>query len=181
MPMMIPEKQLLEQMLANMSEKSPGLNPRNITTTVAIAAFSAQTQAAINAHFARYGLSQGRFVVLALLYNATARDWTPATLAEAAQVRRATMTGLLKLLERDGWVSRQQNAKDNRSAHIILTDTGRQKLDKILPDHLSRIDATLSALTDDEHTTLLALMEKFGARISTLPPANAPAIPQNGD
>src|SRR5690349_7813726 len=66
-------------------------------------------------HFQSKGLSQGRFTVLMLLYDKTGGEpsaLTPAQLADQAGVTRATITGLVDTLERDGMVTRKPDPSD---------------------------------------------------------------------
>lgn len=164
----IPQEQLLEKILGDLSDRIPGIEPRNIVTSLAIIAFAQRCMASYEAHFARYGLSQGRFGILMLLHHRPERAWTPAALAEAAGVRRATMTGLLEVLEKGRWIRRKQNPKDGRSREIHLTPSGRKRLLRMLPDHFSRVAAAMAGLSGEEHTALIYLMEKFGTHIEVL-------------
>ena len=54
-----------------------------------------------DAHFARHGISQARFLVLINLYKTEGHGLTPAALADVLNVTRATITGLIDTLERD--------------------------------------------------------------------------------
>lgn len=46
---------------------------------------------------------------------------TPGHLAERTGVRRATLTGMLARLEGDGWIRRERDASDGRSARLRST------------------------------------------------------------
>src|SRR3954470_19155236 len=84
-----------------------------------------------------HNISHGRFGVMMLLWRGgEARDSqgaandceggprTPAELAEAAGVTRATMTGLIDTLERDGFVKREPDPNDRRMMSVRLTPEG---------------------------------------------------------
>src|SRR5690606_39077022 len=82
---------------------------------------------------ARHSISQGRFTVLMLLRDRgqdCPRPCTPAELADMAGVTRATMTGLVDTLERDGFVRREPDPHDRRMMSINLTPTGQEFLQK---------------------------------------------------
>jgi DNA-binding MarR family transcriptional regulator len=117
---------------------------------------------------ARYGLSQGRFAVLMLLIDGTGEGSTPSVLAERAGVTRATMTGLLDGLERDGLVVREPATQDRRNVFIHLTDKGRAFMEGILPDHFQRVSDLMRRLDDAEMTTLLNLLAKINRGIPDL-------------
>jgi len=99
-------------------------------------------------NFHAHGISQGRFGVLMLLFNSGKRSAdpvagecfpagprTPAELAEAAGVTRATMTGLIDTLERDGFVTRESDPNDRRMMTVSLTPKAEQFLHGMLPGH----------------------------------------------
>ncbi|MBP7143255.1 MAG: MarR family transcriptional regulator [Opitutaceae bacterium] len=108
-------------------------------------------------------ISQGRFTVLMLL---TQRDEscgnhrTPAELAEMAGVTRATMTGLIDTLERDGFVKREPDPNDRRMMLVNLTPIGEAFLARFLPEHFRRTAALMTKLTEAERKTLVQLLGK---------------------
>ncbi len=166
-----PHDDLLRQILANLETTVAGFDPRNVTTSLAILRFANRCLSAYEAHFARYGLSQGRFTTLMFLYHRPDQRWTPAALAKACAVRRATMTGLLDVLEKAAWIMRAPNPNDGRSNEIALTDEGRTRLAGLLPDHFARLGAAMEGISARDHRTLINLMDKFGASIVSLAPA----------
>lgn len=171
-----PDDQLLNRILADLQTSIPGFEARNVTTSLTILHFATSCVAAYGAHFARYGLSQGRFATLMVLYHLPDQRWTPATLAQTCRVRRATMTGLLNVLEGDDWIVRRPNPVDRRSNEIALTDDGRTRLEALLPDHFARLSAAMAGLSDTDHRTLFTLMDKFGASIASLAPTDPDEI-----
>jgi DNA-binding MarR family transcriptional regulator len=137
----------------------------------------------------RHAISPGRFGVLMLLWGgAHARDpeggnaddlclppgpRSPAELADAAGVTRATMTGLVDTLERDGLVRRVPDKEDRRMMSVVLTPKARQFLSDMLPGHFQLMAALTSTLSEPERQTLVALLNKIIER--------AVAITGNGD
>src|SRR5579884_1669966 len=84
------------------------------------------------------GISCGRFAVLMQLWDKEARrplTRTPAELADVAGVTRATMTGLVDTLERDGFVRREPSPSDRRMMGVHLTPKGEKLLLDVLPSH----------------------------------------------
>lgn len=169
-----PDTQLLSKILDELQASVPGFAARNVTTSLAILGFATGCVSAYGAHFARYGLSQGRFATLMVLYHLPDRRWTPATLAQACGVRRATMTGLLGVLERARWIVRKPNPADGRSNEISLTADGRARLTALLPDYFSRLSAAMVGLSAKDHRTLNTLMDKFGTSIASLAASDPP-------
>ena len=144
--------------------------------------------AAADRNFTRFGLSHGRFGVLMLLLRKEQADGscrvdeksgrTPADLAAAAGVSRATMTGLIDTLERDGLVTRQPDEQDRRMMVVKMTEQGRERLSRLLPIHFQTVAELLAPLSESERQTLLQLLSRIrDPRAVALDPvaADAPA------
>jgi DNA-binding MarR family transcriptional regulator len=115
--------------------------------------------------FAEHGMSPGRFTVMMLLYDKLALSpvpLTPADLAEKAGVTRATITGLIDTLERDGLVTRKHDSGDRRMMLIHLTQKGQAILEKVLPLHFKQMATQMAPLSEPERRTLVKLLAKLG-------------------
>lgn len=130
-----------------------------------------------------HSISHGRFGVLMLLWRSTqpraaklmgADDCacggprTPAELADAAGVTRATMTGLIDTLERDGFVKREPDPDDRRMMSVRLTPKGDRFLNDFLPGHFKVITEVLSPLSESERRSLVRLLTKVQAHVAAL-------------
>ncbi|MSU46991.1 MAG: MarR family transcriptional regulator [Lacunisphaera sp.] len=134
----------------------------------------------LNAH----NISHGRFGVLMLLRRScqpriaalmgdaagVAGPRTPAELAEAAGVTRATMTGLVDTLERDGFVTREPDPDDRRMMSVRLTAKGEGFLREFLPGHFKVIGAIMYTLTETERKRLVSLLVKVQQQVAILNP-----------
>src|ERR1700677_2387760 len=108
-------------------------------------------------------ISHGRFMVLMFLQRPCAEDEprTPALLAEECRVSRATMTGLIDTLEKDGLVLRQADTNARRTLHVKLTPRGKAFIKKIAPGYFRRVSAILKPLNDIERKQLTKLLQKI--------------------
>jgi DNA-binding MarR family transcriptional regulator len=112
---------------------------------------------------AESGFSGGRFVVLIHLLNKMENrpeSKTPAELADLAGVTRATMTGLIDTLERDGLVRREPDPNDRRMMSVQLTVRGEAALRRVLPTHFRLMAQLMAPLSEVERKTLVGLLEK---------------------
>jgi DNA-binding MarR family transcriptional regulator len=109
---------------------------------------------------AKHGISQGRFTVLMLL-NRCGEASTPAALAEEAGVTRATMTGLLDTLEKDGWAQREMDPNDRRTVLVRLTPAGEAFLERTLPEYFRCVSTIMEPLDEDERRQLVGLLQKI--------------------
>ncbi len=128
------------------------------------------------AFLGEHDMSPGRFTVLMLLYDKLSgmpRDQTPADLADKAGVTRATMTGLVDTLERDGLVTRQHDPHDRRMMLIQLTPKGHSTLEAILPGHFQQMAAQMAPLSEQERKTLVRLLNKIAGQTRALEPVEA--------
>ena len=93
---------------------------------------------------ASHNISRGRFIVLMLLNHDPERPANPADLANRSNVTRATMTGLIDTLERDGFVRRERAPGDRRIAAVMgqLTEAERKSLVALM----GKIQQTLPAI-----------------------------------
>jgi DNA-binding MarR family transcriptional regulator len=130
-------------------------------------------------NLAAHHISQGRFSVLMLLLNKGTgchSPRTPAELADLCGVTRATMTGLIDTLERDGLVTREPDPVDRRMMSVKLTPRGNERLSEVLPGHFRRMAALMAGLTEAERKTLVALLLKILDRASAVG-SRAPFVP----
>lgn len=132
-----------------------------------------------------HNISHGRFSVLTLLKQSCPSDGsatpalglTPAELADNARVTRATMTGLIDTLERDGLVRREADTHDRRMMRVCLTPKGREFLSQLMPSQFKRMADVMSGLSEGERRTLVELLNKIYQRAAELntPAHSAPA------
>jgi len=132
----------------------------------------------MESNFARHNITQGRFGVLMILWKNCGSGGreaalSPAELADRTGVTRATMTGLVDTLERDGLVTRAPDAQDRRMMAVCLTEKGRTVLHEILPGHFQRMAALMQALSESERKTLVRLLHKIQGQAAVISPAAA--------
>jgi DNA-binding MarR family transcriptional regulator len=121
---------------------------------------------ALDECLSRHGLLQGRWWVLILLMREENLTSTPSLLADKAGVTRATMTGLIDGLERDGLVERLLDSQDRRSISIRLTATGQVKLDQVMPDYYARLRTCMSDLDESSREQLHAILDQISGGIA---------------
>jgi DNA-binding MarR family transcriptional regulator len=122
--------------------------------------------------FNEHGMSPGRFTMLMMLYDKPVgepRPRTPAELADLTGVTRATITGLVDTLERDGLVRREHDSGDRRMMRIHLTPKGHETLLSILPGHFRQMADQMASLTESERKTLVHLLSKIGSSAPETP------------
>ena len=103
--------------------------------------------------------SEGKFVLLFLLHGQSG-GLSPHELAERAGVTRATVTGLLDGLERDGFLRREADEVDRRRVRVLLSAKGKAIATKLFAEHTQWIGGLFEALSPAERKRLGELLGK---------------------
>ena len=146
--------------LHEFSARYPNMNPSALKTCAELMRTGSDLLAAFETILGRSGLSQGRFLTLIVMNRAPDEAITPSTLAQKLGVTRATMTGLLDGLQKEGLIERQALAEDRRKVGVLLTAKGRRILDNILPDYYRHFAKLTTYLDEGERQTLISLLKK---------------------
>jgi len=142
------------------SARYPNMNPSALKAGTELMRTGSDLLAAFETILGRAGLSQGRFLTLIVMNRAPDEAVNPSTLAQKLGVTRATMTGLLDRLQKQGLIERRIQARDRRKVGVLLTANGRRVLDNILPDYYRQFAKLTTYLDEGERQTLIALLKK---------------------
>ena len=157
-----------QQVLFDLARHMPEVNTTSVGTYLLFSWVAREVFAAQQAFYDRFELSEGKLVVLLLLRQAPHYRLTPSALAEAAEVTRGTMTGLLTGLERSGLVKRTQHPEDGRMFSIELTAAALALFEQMLPQRFEHIGEFMSSLTEEEQHQLHTLLEKMSHGLPAL-------------
>jgi len=108
------------------------------------------------------GLTAMQFGVLEALYNKG-----PLKICEVMEKLLTTsgnITVVVKNLERDGLIRKEQDPKDGRACKLAITEEGKKTMERVLPAHYANIGAIFGALSDEEMRTLKEILKKFKER-----------------
>lgn len=151
----------IQQTVKEMTERFPDLDTSALETLLLFMRTSRDIHSEMSARLSRYGLSQGKFIILMLLFRNTGNHLTPSELADRAGVTRGTITGLVDGLQRDGLIERGTTNTDRRMVTVRLTAAGQQVLNELLPGYFTRTSELLSELDQSERQTLVTLLNKL--------------------
>jgi DNA-binding MarR family transcriptional regulator len=161
---LIPKSLPRYECLLEAAKRYPDLDPSACEAFLHLLQVGSQMMHGCEAYFTGRDLSQGRFAVLMQLIDKTDSSplpRTPAELAESTGVTRATMTGLVDTLERDGLVTREPDPQDRRTVPVQLTAKGLAVLQDVLPGHFKRMAELMAPLSEAERKTLVQLLTKI--------------------
>lgn len=157
----------LEQARRQIAHYGLRADPQAVLVAVRLMAAGARLGQAAETHFSRFGLSTGRYRLLADLEDHDGEK-SPSQLADSLGVSRATVTGLVDGLEREGLVARRRCADDGRGTVVVLTARGARRLRELAPEHFDRLQAMVSGLTVEERGVFLELLGRVVEGIPAL-------------
>jgi MarR family 2-MHQ and catechol resistance regulon transcriptional repressor len=133
---------------------------RTLDTFIKLTRCMGSLDARLSARNSIGDLTSSQFGVLEVLYHLG-----PLPLGEICKKvlsSNSNMTTVVDNLERDGLVRRERDVNDRRVIHIHLTDTGREKITAVFPDHLEALVEEFSVLSASEQETFGRLCKKLG-------------------
>ncbi|MBB2973709.1 MarR family transcriptional regulator [Mesorhizobium sp. RMAD-H1] len=123
---------------------------------------------------APHHLSEGKFVLLFLLRDRP-EGLAPHELADRAGVTRATITGLLDGLERDGFLDRHRDKEDRRKVSVRLTVKGQGVARGLFEEHSQWIGSLFAGFNQDERDALSTLLRRVWRNIE-IPAEDSAAV-----
>jgi len=157
-----------EKFLRDLARRYPDLDPTALLACIVLLRTGSDLLAGLQKILARHGLSQGGFLTLIVLNRDPEEELTPSSLAHKVGVTRATMTGLLDTLAKDGLVERVQHDGDRRRVVVRLTAGGRKRLDGILPGYYRQVTRMMAGVGPKERKTLIGILEKVSSGLPSL-------------
>ncbi|MFE4360489.1 MULTISPECIES: MarR family winged helix-turn-helix transcriptional regulator [Streptomycetaceae] len=157
----------LDQARRQIARYGLSADPQAILVATRLMAAGARINQAGEVHFGRFGLSTGRYRLLADLED-HGGEKSPSQLAASLGVSRATVTGLVDGLEREGLVARRPSTEDGRGNVVILTARGADRLRELAPEHFARMQALVGGLSTEERATFLDLLGRVVAGMDAL-------------
>jgi len=116
----------------------------------------------LSADLEREGLSGSGFSVLVVLVTAGG-EIELRTLRRRLGTSKANATEIVQTLVARGLVERERLVHDRRALCVRITSRGAELVDRLFPEHASRVAATFGALDDEEKRTFTELCRKLAA------------------
>lgn len=115
----------------------------------------------------------------ALLHLETNEGVSQKRLSELTELDPMTLVRILDRMESDGWVQRRFDPSDRRAHTLWLTPRAKPVLDHIAHVIAETRAETLQGLSNEERTSLIELLERVHANLSSLPPFAAEKPPRS--
>ncbi|WP_018221851.1 MarR family winged helix-turn-helix transcriptional regulator [Salinispora pacifica] len=130
-------------------------NDPRITAVGLLVEAHAGLMARFTAQFEEHGLSPVEFEVLTRLARSPDNQLRMTDLAAQTSLSTSGTTRVVDRMERDGLLARRACPADRRSSFAVATESGRERLEAVLPDHLRIIEEWFTGQLDPESLTRL--------------------------
>ena len=129
---------------------------------------SRQVRRKVDERISSQDLTAKQAMILLVIYDLSkVKDVYAKDIEDAFDMRRATVTGILQLMEKNGIIVREENNVDGRLKRIRLTQKAinlRLKMKK----NIQKVESNLlSDLSKEEIETFLKIMEKMSHNLCT--------------
>lgn len=152
----------VDVLLESWSARRPDLDFDPVAVISRLDRVRVHVDTALEALFARNGLSSPSFAVLVTLARLEERGGvTQRRLMDELGLTSGTVSVRIDRLVEQGLVERRNDPSSKRSVLIALTASGRELFERVVPAHLANEERLLAALSDDERRLLAALLRKL--------------------
>ena len=123
-------------------------------------------------YFAQFGISGSQWGVLRTLHRVEQEGIDNGLrltdLSQRLLIRPPSVTGVVDRLARARLVSRDDSPTDLRCKRVVLTDEGRQLVEKVLQIHGRQMETVLGGLSVDDQHQLHELLKRLGIHLENL-------------
>ena len=108
---------------------------------------------------ARHGLTFARYECLVLLAFSREQRLSMTKIGQRLMVHPTSATNIVQRLAAQGFVERVPNPDDRRGTFAVLTESGRDVMEKVTSD-LEAVEFGLGMLSPEEHARFFELLRK---------------------
>lgn len=108
-----------------------------------------------DAIFKNYGLTFSQYNVMRVLYNSKDGQNSVTNASKIMLVSSPNMTGIAKRLEKNGFIIRKNDSKDERITLLEITPKGRRVLENIRAAHDENMSNYIRSFSGEEKKRLL--------------------------
>jgi DNA-binding MarR family transcriptional regulator len=165
----------VDYLLADWARERPDLDFTPVAVINRLGRVRTLLQSRMAEVFAGHDLTPADFLVVVNLRRAGAPYQMPqARLMDALGLTSGTVSLRLDRLVKRGVVIREPDPNDRRGSVIRLSEDGLRLFDVLAPEHLANEELMLSALTEQDRTTLAELLRHL--LVSLEPARPSPAV-----
>ncbi len=129
--------------------------------TILVKKSSLQFEKIANPILQKYNLTGAQYKILKYLISHQDKQVRQVDLEKFYSMTHPTTIGLLKQLEKKGFIQRQKNPSDGRSQIVLLTDQSFEMKDELLSVGELLEKQFTAALAEEERLQLVKLLQKL--------------------
>lgn len=132
-----------------------------------VSIFANRIHRAIGKEAAKYGVTDVQSRIIGFIhFNSDKRDIFQKDIEEHLDIRRSSVTSVLQLMEKNGYIKRVSVSEDARLKKIILTEKGLEVQNGV-HDFIIKFEKSLrDELSDDEFRMFIALINRLSNKIA---------------
>lgn len=132
-----------------------------------ITIFANRIHRSISKEAAQYGVTGVQSRIIGFIYhNSNKRDIFQRDIEEELDIRRSSVTSVLQLMEKNGYIKRASVSEDARLKKIILTEKGLE-IQKNVYEFILKFEKSLrDELSNDEMKILVSLIDRLSKKIA---------------
>ena len=148
--------------MAQKKAKPRWLNSREMKTWRSYIVASRRLLDALETDLDGHDLSMPDYEVMAQLSEAPGRRMRMSELAELAMLSKSRLSHRMKVMEKAGWIRREECATDRRGSWAVMTDKGLRAIVAAAPDHVGSVRKRfIDQLSSSEQDQLSAIFARL--------------------
>ncbi len=156
-----------QEFLQGLSKICPEIDAFSFYSFLSLRQVTSDLENSMESYFLNYGVSTGRFMLL-LLLSSTPEGMMPSELAQECGVTQATISGLLHSLEKAQFVGRRMHSHDRRACMIVISEKGRELVNKIRPEFFECLNGILGQFSLEENQKMTDWLGRFNKSLKLM-------------
>ena len=115
------------------------LNPREMKAWRSYIIASRRLLEALETDLDGHDLSMADYEVMAQLSEAPGRRMRMSELADLAMISKSRLSHRMKVMEKAGWIKREECSEDRRGSWAVMTEKGWRAIVAAAPDHVASV------------------------------------------
>jgi DNA-binding MarR family transcriptional regulator len=129
--------------------------------------FSNRLHRTIGKEVAQFGITGVQSRILGFVCGESkSKDIFQKDIEEELDIRRSSVTSVLQLMEKNGFIKRESSCDDARLKKIVITEKGIETNNKVF-DIINEIEKSLNdELTEDERKMFINLIDRLSKKVA---------------
>jgi DNA-binding MarR family transcriptional regulator len=149
------------ELAGNMAGAFPNIDRNAVETFIAFRKFACRVHGFFERHWLRHGVTHAGAMVLIQLFHSRNAGLRPSEIALFEHVSRASVSGVIANLDKQGLIDRRREESDRRSVRVVLSPKGKRLLARVMPAGMERIHALMGSLPVAEQQSFRSTLSRL--------------------